>query len=127
MGHVDLAAVDAVEHLEGVHNRAAVQHVDLEAAAGHLVDPIDVLLAHLGEDVGRGPGRLQTQRRRLGARYLRHRDCGGAGNRCAAKEFAASRGRGFGFSHSYPSLWISSKRFFFGSYSAKSQQPLTQS
>ena len=45
MGGVDLAAVHAVEHLERMHHRAAVQHVDLEPAARHLVDARDVLLA----------------------------------------------------------------------------------
>ena len=45
VGHVDLAAVHAVEHLERMHDRAAMQQVDLEPAARHLVDAGDVLLA----------------------------------------------------------------------------------
>ena len=88
VGHVDLAAVDAVEHLERMDDRAAMQQVDLEPAARHVVHAGDVLLAHLGEDVGGGPRRLQLQRRRLRARNLRHRDCGSAGCPGREQEFA---------------------------------------
>jgi hypothetical protein len=62
VGGVDLAAVHAVQHLEGVHDGAADQVVDLEPAAGHLVDALDVILGELVEHVLGAPGALHLQR-----------------------------------------------------------------
>ncbi len=91
MGGVDLAAMHAVQHLERMDDRAAMQQVDLEPPARHVVDAGDVLIGHLGEDVGGGPRRLHLQGCRLRARNLRHRDRGGASCACRQQEFTAGR------------------------------------
>ena len=90
MGAVDLAAMDAVEHLERMHDRAADQIVDLEAATGHRVDALDIVLRHFIEDVFRAPRTLHLQGHGLRARDLRHCNCGGAGGAGGQKEFAAT-------------------------------------
>ena len=92
VGGVDLAAMDAVEHLERMHHGAADQVVDLQPPARHVVDALDVVLRHLVEDVLGAPRALHLQGGGLGARDLRHRDRGRAGYRSSEQELAAGSG-----------------------------------
>ena len=93
---VERALVDRVEQLERRHHRAGGQHLDLQAAAGHVVDLLGEVLRVLVEDVLRRPGALEAQagglRRAttIGAASAPARDGAGGG----VLQEAAARRRG---------------------------------
>ena len=58
---VERALVDRLEQLERRHHRAGGQHLDLQAAAGHVVDLLGEVVGVLVEDVLRRPGALEAQ------------------------------------------------------------------
>jgi hypothetical protein len=99
---IDLAAMHAVEHLKRMHDRATDEIIDLQAAASHLVDALDVVLSHLVEDVLGTPRALHLDGRGLRAAYLRHghrADGCGASGKCTCFQESAAADR-IGLSHS---------------------------
>ena len=58
---VERALVHRVEQLEGRHHRAGGQHLDLQPAAGHVVDLLGEVGGVLVEDVLGRPGALEAQ------------------------------------------------------------------
>ena len=78
---VERALGDRVEQAERRHDRAGGQHLDLEVAAGHVVDLLRVVERVLVEDVLRRPRRLPAHARSgrsgpwrsSGSRASRHR------------------------------------------------------
>ena len=92
MPGIEHALVDRVLDLERLHHRAGVQVLDLQTAAGHVVDPLHVFQRHFVEDVGRAPGALHLEGDGLRPRDIRkrHRRRRGAGRDAGAgQEFAA--------------------------------------
>ncbi|MDT4882852.1 hypothetical protein FQZ97_1188410 [compost metagenome] len=73
MAAVERALVHRFEQLESRDHGAGGQHFDLELAPGHVVDLLGEVLGVLVEDVLRGPGALEAQRRGLRGRNHRHR------------------------------------------------------
>jgi hypothetical protein len=93
------AGVDGVLHLEGRHHGARGQHVELQLAAGHLVDALGVVLRELVEDVLGRPGRLELHGHGLRPRDLRRGDDRGAADGGGLQELAARRLGGAGIGH----------------------------
>ena len=62
---VERALVDSVQQLEGWHHGARGQHLDLQAAARHVVHLLGEVIGVLVEDVLGGPGALEAQADRL--------------------------------------------------------------
>ena len=96
---IENAGMHRVGHLEGRHDRAGRQHVELEAAARHVVDLLGVVDRELVEDVLGRPGRLILPGHRLRARDLRHGDRAGGrragGNSAGLQELAAGNRTAF--------------------------------
>ncbi len=55
---VEDAGMDSILHLEGRHDRAGGEDVELQAAARHVVDALGEVACELVEDILGGPGRL---------------------------------------------------------------------
>ena len=96
---VERALGDRVEQAEGRHHGAGRQHLDLEVAAGHVVDLLGEVERVFVEDVLRRPGALPAHAGRSGlarrAGALR-RTRGADGRGSAFEEAAARRGGGRG-------------------------------
>ena len=84
---IQRSLADRVEQLEGLDHRAGRQHLDLQLAAGHLVDLLGEVQRVFVEDVLGRPGRLPAH----GDRRLGDGDHREAGHRRAAR---ARRGGG---------------------------------
>ena len=80
-----------VLHLERRHHGAGGEHVELQAAARHVVDLLGVVDGELVEDVLGRPGRLVFPGHGLCARDLRHGDGGRAGDSGTAEKLTAGR------------------------------------
>ena len=82
-----------VDQAEGRHHCAGGQHLDLEVAAGHVVDLLRVVERELVEDVLRRPGALPAHRDRAGLALRDHRKAerraGGGGAGRGLQELAA--------------------------------------
>ena len=101
---VERALRHRVEQAEGRHHRAGRKHLDLEVAAGHVVDLLGVVEGVFVEDVLGRPGALPAHAdRALRARDARRGDgCGGARGG-HFQEAATARSLVLGwFGHEYP-------------------------
>jgi hypothetical protein len=99
---VERALGYGVEQVEGLDHGAGRQHLDLQAAAGHVVHLLGEVECVLVEDVLGRPGGLPAHGdRRL--RHRNHREAGGHGTggagRGGGKEFATGRLRLLGIGH----------------------------
>ena len=96
---VQRALGDRFEQTEGRHHRAGGQDLDLEFAAGHVVDLLGEVQRVLVEDVLRRPGALEAQAgdgRRLGKCRRGHGASAHRGGDGGLQE-AAALGRALGF------------------------------
>ena len=95
MAAIERAGKHRVLHLERLGDRARGQQLELQAAAGHLVDAVDEVLREFVEDVLGGPGALELEHHRLlGADDIGHGERGGTCCRrcCTGLQKGAARG-----------------------------------
>ena len=90
MTTVERALGNPLEQLEGWHHGTSGQHLDLQAAARHVVDLLGKVVRVLVEDVLGRPRALEPERGRLGVGHHGHRH--GARCKCCAFEQAAAWG-----------------------------------
>lgn len=76
---VERAARNRVEKAEGGNDGAGRKHLDLEVAAGHIVDLLREVAGVFVEDVLRRPGALEAEGNRAGLRVNLRRGEGGTG------------------------------------------------
>ena len=84
---------NSIEQAECGHHGASGQHLDLQFAAGHVVDLLGKIKGVLVKDIFRRPGRLETERGgslRLGDHGEGQRAC--TGSTSAGKEFTTVGG-----------------------------------
>jgi hypothetical protein len=77
---VEDAGMDGVLELEGRHDRAGGENVDLQTPSRHVVHAFGEIVAEFVEDVPVRPGRLEFPCGRLGSGHLRSR------NRCCRSQ-----------------------------------------
>ena len=71
MGCIQYALVDRLLQPKALDDGADRQQVDLEAAARHRLDPLDIVPRHVLEDFLGAPGGLHLEGHGLRPRYLR--------------------------------------------------------